>query len=52
MTERWTAGAAQDYRWFRNREPRVAPRTDRLIDDIKRRPPKADCEEKGGKAIR
>ncbi len=38
MTERWTAGAAQDYRWFRGRDPRVADRIDRLITDIKRRP--------------
>ena len=38
MTERWTAGAAQDYRWFRDREPKVAARIDRLIDDITRRP--------------
>jgi toxin YoeB len=38
MTERWTAGAADDYRWFRARDPKVAQRIDRLIDDIKRRP--------------
>ncbi len=38
MTERWTAGAAQDYRWFRAQEPRVAARIDRLVDEIKRRP--------------
>jgi toxin YoeB len=38
MTERWTAGAAQDYSWFRNRDPKVADRIDRLVDDIKRRP--------------
>lgn len=38
MIERWTAGAAQDYRWFRQSDPRVAQRIDRLLDDIKRRP--------------
>ena len=38
MIERWTAAAAQDYRWFRHREPNVAERIDRLISDIKRRP--------------
>jgi len=38
MTERWTAGAAQDYRWFRKQEPKVSDRIDRLIDEIKRRP--------------
>jgi toxin YoeB len=38
MIERWTAGAAQDYRWLRHREPKVAERIDRLIADIKRRP--------------
>ena len=37
MTERWTAGAAQDYRWFRQRDPKVAERIDRLIEDVKRR---------------
>jgi toxin YoeB len=31
-------GAAQDYRWFRARDPRMATRIDRLIEDIKRRP--------------
>jgi toxin YoeB len=38
MTERWTAGAAQDYRWFSRREPRTATRIDRLLAEIKRRP--------------
>jgi len=38
MIERWTAGAAADYRWFRQRDPRTAQRIDRLIDDVKRRP--------------
>lgn len=38
MIERWTAGAAQDYRWFRQSDPRGAQRIDRLLDDIKRRP--------------
>jgi toxin YoeB len=38
MTERWTAGAAQDYRWFRARDSRIAARIDRLIEEIKRRP--------------
>jgi toxin YoeB len=38
MTERWTAGAAQDYRWFRAQDPRTAARIDRLIEEIKRRP--------------
>ena len=38
MIERWTAGAAQDYRWFRRSDPRVPQRIDRLLDDIKRRP--------------
>ena len=38
MTERWTAGAAQDYRWFRAQDPRIAARIDRLIEEIKRRP--------------
>jgi toxin YoeB len=38
MTERWTAGAAQDYRWFRDRDPDTAKRIDRLIDDVRRRP--------------
>jgi toxin YoeB len=38
MTERWTAGAAQDYRWFLERDPKVAARIDRLLDDVKRRP--------------
>jgi toxin YoeB len=38
MTERWTAGAAQDYRWFRSQDPRTAARVDRLIEEIKRRP--------------
>jgi len=37
VTERWTAGAAQDYRWFRQRDPKVAERIDRLIEDVKRR---------------
>jgi len=38
VTERWTAGAAQDYRWFRERDPKTAQRVDRLLEDIKRRP--------------
>jgi toxin YoeB len=38
VIERWTAGAAQDYRWLRKHEPRVALRVDRLLEDIKRRP--------------
>ena len=38
MIERWTAGAAEDYRWFRANEPRIAERIDRLVDDAKRRP--------------
>jgi toxin YoeB len=38
VIERWTAAAAQDYRWFREREPTVARRVDRLLEDIKRRP--------------
>jgi toxin YoeB len=38
MTERWTAGAAQDYRWFRAQDPRIAARIDRLIEEINRRP--------------
>jgi toxin YoeB len=38
MIERWTAGAAQDYRWFRAQDPRIAARIDRLIAEIKRRP--------------
>jgi toxin YoeB len=38
MIERWTAGAAEDYRWFRKRDLKVAQRIDRLIEDIKRRP--------------
>jgi len=38
MIERWTAGAANDYRWFRTRDAKVAQRIARLIDDIKRRP--------------
>ncbi len=37
MTERWTASAAQDYRWFRERDPKTAQRIDRLVEDIKRR---------------
>lgn len=37
MTERWTAGAVQDYRWFRARDP-TAARIDRMIREIKRRP--------------
>ena len=36
MTERWTAGAAQDYRWFRDRDPKIAERIDRLLADINR----------------
>jgi len=38
MTERWTAGAAQDYRWFSAQDPRMAARIDRLIEEIKRKP--------------
>lgn len=38
MTERWTAGAAEDYRFFRESDPGVARRIDRLLDEIKRRP--------------
>jgi toxin YoeB len=38
MTERWTAGAAQDYRWFAQRKPEIAARIDRLLADIRRRP--------------
>jgi toxin YoeB len=38
MIERWTAGASQDYRWFRTRDPKVALRIDRLVDDIKHQP--------------
>ena len=38
MIERWTAGAAQDYPWFRERDPKIAQRIDRLIEAIKRRP--------------
>ena len=38
MIERWTATAAQDYRWLRERDPKIAARVDRLIDGIKRRP--------------
>jgi len=38
MTECWTGGAAQDYRWFRAQDPRNAARIDRLIAEIKRRP--------------
>jgi toxin YoeB len=38
MIERWTAGAAQDYRWFRAQDPRTAARIDRLIEEVKRRP--------------
>ena len=38
MIERWTSAAAEDYRWFRSRDPKVADRIDRLIADVKRRP--------------
>ena len=38
MIERWTAGAAEDYRWLRARDPKVTERIHRLIDAIKRRP--------------
>jgi toxin YoeB len=38
MIERWTAGAAQDYRWSSRREPKIATRIDRLLADIRRRP--------------
>jgi toxin YoeB len=37
MIERWTAGAAEDYRWFQKRDPKLSQRIDRLIEDIKRR---------------
>ncbi len=38
MTECWTAGAAQDYRWSAPREPNTAARIDRLLADITHRP--------------
>lgn len=38
MTERWTAGAAQDYAWLRAQDPRIAVRIDRLVEQIKRKP--------------
>lgn len=38
MIERWTAAAAQDYRWFLQRAPDSAARIDRLLADIKRHP--------------
>ena len=38
MIERWTAGAAQDYRWFAQREPQTEARIDRLLADIGRHP--------------
>jgi len=38
MIECWTAGAAQDYRWFAQREPKTAARIDRLLADIRHRP--------------
>ena len=38
MIERWTAGAAQDYRWFARRSPETALRIDRLLADIRRHP--------------
>ena len=38
MTERWTAGAAQDYRWFRVHDSRTAARIDRLIEESTRKP--------------
>jgi toxin YoeB len=38
MIERWTAAASEDYRWFRTRDPKIAQRIDRLIEDIKRQP--------------
>ena len=38
MIERWTAGAAQDYRWCRASDPKIALRIDRLLDAITRRP--------------
>jgi len=37
VTERWTASAAQDYRWFRAHDPKTTQRIDRLLEDIKRR---------------
>ena len=38
MIERWTAGAAQDYRWFAQQAPGTAVRIDRLVADIRRHP--------------
>jgi toxin YoeB len=38
MIERWTAGAAEDYRWFQKRDPKIAQPIDRLVEDVKRRP--------------
>jgi toxin YoeB len=38
MIERWTAGAAQDYRWFGESDPKGAQRIDRLLHEIRRRP--------------
>ena len=38
MIERWTAGAAEDYRWFRTRDPKIAQRIDRLLEDVQRQP--------------
>jgi toxin YoeB len=38
VIERWTAGAAQDYRGFRASDPKIALRIDRLLDAITRRP--------------
>jgi toxin YoeB len=36
MIERWTAGAAEDYRWFARRSPETVLRIDRLLADIRR----------------
>jgi toxin YoeB len=38
MIERWTAGAAQDYRWFARQVPKTAARIDRLLAEIRRHP--------------
>jgi len=37
VTERWTASAAEDYRWFRKRGPKTAQRIEPLVEDVKRR---------------
>ena len=38
MRERWSTGAIEDDRWFQSREPRIADRIDRLVEDAMRRP--------------